>query len=250
MNLEESLYRVGELAESIWKQLLKFIFPEPKENPPRFKVLKKIIRRKVSVHEMLSLKLQLSFILYLVIALLLVLFTQNVLYLTLLSTLYFLYIRAIISWNRRFFIEYEPYRAFYYGLTGIAFASYLGYLIMRRTAPSIYYFYGYLVAIFVAVFLFRYIFRAKYRREWTYGVVEEVKGDLVKISTHDDIRANIKPGEYWVDRSEKVEVGSVVKVLVEEHILRGAVPKRIMEVYESSKTSTEPKAESDSNSNR
>lgn len=254
MNVEESLYRVGELVESFGRGLLKFIFPEPRENPPGFRILKRIIRRKVSIHEMLSLKLQLSFILYLVMTLLIVLFTQSGAYLILLSVLYILYLRATISWNREFFIEYEPYRAFYYGLTGIAFASYLGYLIMRRTAPTVYYFYGYLVAIFAVVLLFRYIFRVKYRREWTYGVVEEIKGDLVRVFVHDDIRANIKPGEYWIDKSEEVNVGSVVKLLVEERIMRGAVPKKIMEVYgekpSSSKTSTEPKAESESNSSR
>ncbi|AIF68583.1 hypothetical protein PAP_00700 [Palaeococcus pacificus DY20341] len=251
MNVEEALYKVGELVESAGRALKKSLNPQPQENPPTFKFLKKLVRRKVTIHEMLSLKLQLSFIAYLILALLIVVFTQSEVYLLSITVIFALYLRALLIRNQSFFIEYEPYRTFYYGLTSIAFVSFLGYLILRKIAVNIYYLYAYLIAIFALVLAFRHLFRAKYKRDWTYGVVEEVRGELVKVSVHDDIRANIKPGEYWIDKSEEVEVGSVVKVLVEERTLKGAVPKKIMEVYKtkpsSSNSSTEPKEESESN---
>lgn len=112
---------------------------------------------------------------------------------------------------------------------------------------------GYLVFVFVVVILFRFYFKSKYGRNWTYGVIEEIKENVVKISVHDDIRANVKPGEYWVDKVPDVEIGRIVKVLVEERAFRGAVPTKIIEVYlsdqpSSSKASTEAKEESESNS--
>ena len=74
------------------------------------------------------------------------------------------------------------------------------------------------------------------------------------VSVHDDIRANVKPGKYWVDNTEDVEVGDVVKILIEERIFRSSIPKRVLEVHKpkpsSSETSTEPKAESEKSTSK
>ncbi|WP_175060144.1 DUF2101 family protein [Thermococcus sp. 2319x1] len=257
MTLDEIFYRVGELAEKSAKWIVRCIKeianPTTSKTPPKFKLLRKLIKRELTVHELLSLSIQLSFVAYLILSLLLVLF-GNELYLTLFFALYFAYLRYTILKNQEFFIEVEPYRFFYYGLTAIGFLSFIGYLVVRRLAENVYYFYAYLMIIFIAVLGFRYLYKSRFTRDWTYGVVEEVKGELVKIGVHDDIRANVKPGKYWVESSEDVEVGDIVKVLVEERIFRSSIPKRVLEVYRtkpsSSETSTEPKAESESSSSK
>lgn len=250
MAVDEFLYSLGELVERSGRDAFEFIrsliLPRAGESPPRMRIIPRLVRKNVTLHELLSLKLQLIFLTYLLLGLATVFMGSSGLFVAV-SVLYLLYLRSLLVQNRNFFIEYEPYRAFYYGLSLIAVLSYGGYLLLRRYASEVYYFYGYLVGVFIAVGLFRHLFRSRYGREWTYGVVEEIKGDLVKISTHDDIRANVRPGAYWVEGTEGVEVGAVVKVLVEERLLKGAVPGRILEVYplQSSQTSTEPKEETE-----
>ncbi|WP_048150001.1 DUF2101 family protein [Palaeococcus ferrophilus] len=248
MAVDEFLYSLGELVERSGRDAFEFIhsliIPRPREKPPRIRIISRLVRKKVTIHELLSLKLQLTFMAYLLVGLATVFAGDSGLFVVV-SALYLLYMRSILVQNCNFFIEYEPYRAFYYGLSLIAVLSYGGYILLRRYASGVYYFYGYLVAVFVAVGLFRHVFRSRYGREWTYGVIEEIKGDLVRISTHDDVSANVRPGTYWVEGAEGVEVGAVVKVLVEERPLKGAVPRRVLEVYESSQTSTEPKEETE-----
>jgi len=228
--------------------------PTPSKTSPKFKLLRKLIKRELTVHELLSLNLQLSFISYLVLSLLVVVLFGNEFYLGSLFVVYFLYLRYILLKNRDFFVEVEPYKFFYYGLTAIGFLSFLGYLLIRRFAKNVYYFYTYLIAIFVIVLAFRHIYKSKFTRDWTYGIVEDIKGELVLVSVHDDIRANVKPGKYWVDNTEDVEVGDVVKILIEERIFRSSIPKRVLEVHKpkpsSSETSTEPKAESEKSTSK
>jgi len=258
MDLDGILYKIGEIAEAFTGKSIQWIKdivnPTPFQKPPRFKILKKLIKRELTVHELLSLNLQLSFIFYLLLALLLIVLFGNELYLTIISVVYFIYLRYTLLKNRDFFIEVEPYRFFYYGLTAIGFLSFLGYLLIRRFAKNVYYFYTYLIAIFVVVLAFRYIYKSKFTRDWTYGIVEDIKGELVLVSVHDDIRANVKPGKYWVDNTEDVEVGDVVKILIEERIFRSSLPKRVLEVHKakpsSSETSTEPKAESEKSNSK
>lgn len=258
MNFDEILYKIGEIAEKsgdwIRNALRELTKPTPSKTSPKFKLLRKLIKRELTVHELLSLNLQLSFISYLVLSLLVVILFGNELYLGSLFVVYFLYLRYILIKNRDFFIEVEPYRFFYYGLTAIGFLSFLGYLLIRRFAKNVYYFYTYLIAIFVIVLAFRHIYKSKFTRDWTYGIVEDIKGELVLVSVHDDIRANVKPGKYWVDNTEDVEVGDVVKILIEERIFRSSIPKRVLEVHKakpsSSETSTEPKAESEKSTSK
>ncbi|WP_457753017.1 DUF2101 family protein [Thermococcus sp.] len=252
MNLEELFYRVGEFVESAWERVKDFTNPKPQERPPSFKLLRKLVKKKVTVHELLVLKLQLTFLFYLFLALLLVVFLQNELYLVVLTVVYFVCLRAIFRRYREFFIEYEPYQVFYYSISVIGFLAFFGYVLLKRFSLGIHYSLGYLVSVFVAVLMFRFYFKSKYGRDWTYGVIEDIKENVVKISVHDDIRANVKPGEYWVDKVPDVEIGRIVKVLVEERAFRGAVPTKIIEVYlsdqpSSSNASTEAKEDRESN---
>ncbi len=243
MSIEDALYSVGELVDSCGRWLRQFIFPRPSKEPPSFKHLRRLIKRDLTVHEFLSLTLQLAFIFYLVVNLILLLLRLDVLWILLTAPPYFLYIRYVIVRNREFFLEPEPYKMFYYWISGISFASFAGYTVIRIVATTVYYYMGYLAVILGIILLFRHYFRSRYGREWTYGTVEEVKGDAARVFVHDDLAANVKPGYYWVDAVPEAKPGRVVKLLIENRALKGAVPVRILEVYiggQSSQTETEP----------
>ncbi|NJD98956.1 DUF2101 domain-containing protein [Thermococcus sp. LS1] len=245
MSLEDFLYNIGEAVDSGIHKLIEFINPSPSEEPPTFRYLTRLIKKDLTTHEFLSLKLQIAFLIYLLTNLAVLFLKLNPLWLVGIALIYFLYLRYLLTRNREFFIEPEPYRLFYYSISLISFGAFLGYSLIRKIATSIYHYYGYLVLVFIAVMTFRWYFKAKYGRDWTYGVVEEIREDVVKVFVHDDIAANVKPGRYWVDAVDDLEVGRVVKLIVEDRRLRGAVPTKIIEVYLSSQTSTEPKEESE-----
>ncbi|ASJ06425.1 DUF2101 family protein [Thermococcus pacificus] len=244
MSVEEILYRVGDAVYSIGDRISEFLKPSPSEQPPDFKYLKKVIKKPLSPHEFLSLKLQISFLLYLGIGLILLFLRANPLWILTLAVINFLYVRHLTTRNRSFFIDVEPYRFFYYSITWLTFAAFAGYDAVRRLATSVYYYYGYLALVVAVILAFRWYFKQRYGRDYTYGTVEEIKGEAVRVFVHDDIAANVKPGYYWVDAVEDLEVGRVVKLIVEDKKLRGAVPVRIIEIYlddQSSQSSTEPK---------
>jgi len=58
-------------------------------------------------------------------------------------------------------------------------------------------------------------FKFKYRRDFTYGVVEEARGRTAVIRVSYDIRSNVGAGLYLVDSFIRVKRGDVVKVSVE-----------------------------------
>lgn len=251
MSVEDVLYRIGEFVDSGIRKLIDFINPSPSEEPPSFRYLGRLVKKKFTAHEYLSLKLQLAFLSYLVLNLILLFIKAGPLWLVGVATVYFLYLRYTLVRNREFFVEHEPYRFFYYAISLTSFAIFLGYLGVRKIATSIYYYYAYLLVAFAIVMTFRWYFKQRYGREYTYGTVEEIKGEAVKVFVHDDIAANVKPGYYWVDAVEDLKVGRVVKLLVEDRRFRGAVPTRILEVYfeeppiQSSHTEMEPKEETE-----
>lgn len=253
MRMENLFYKIGETMEEMFGSIRAIILPEPKKTPPTFKFLRKIVRKRVTAHEMLILKIQLSFILYLIVSLISTVLSRNPLYLVLPFILFFMYMRAILINYREFFIEYRPYQVFFYSLAMLSFGAFMGYSVLRRFNPTPQYLLVYSIVIFVAVLILARWFKMKYGRDWTYAVVEEIRGEIVKISTHYDIRANVKSGEYWIDAVPDLKAGSLVKVLVEERMFRGAVPRKIIEVYlgqpSSSNNSTEPKEKSESSIN-
>ncbi|AAL81427.1 DUF2101 domain-containing protein [Pyrococcus furiosus DSM 3638] len=233
MKLEEFLYLLGEKIEvGIWKIFYitkNLLLPSPSQELPR-SILGRLAKRAKTPHELLSLKLQLVFLVYLIFSLLLVFMNFWKIFIVV-AFFYFLYLRYLLITNREFFIDYQPYRAFYLSLSIIATISYGGFIIVREYSTSPYHYYIYLLAVLATVLVFRHWFKSKYGRDYTYGVVEEVKGDLVRVYVHDDIAANVKPGYYWLPAVPDAEPGRIVKILVEEQTLRGAKPVRIIEVY-------------------
>ena len=74
-------------------------------------------------------------------------------------------------------------------------------------------------------------FRFKYGRDYTYGVVESVKGSRAMVRIGYDLRSNVKHGLYLIESLVAVKKGDVVKVGVERSTLglRGARVKAILE---------------------
>jgi len=252
MTFEDFLYSLGERVETIGTSIRRFfglLFrPEPLEKPPAFRFTARLVKRRVTVHELISLHLQLMFLAYLFLNFLVVLLTRSALLVVLIAVPYFTYLRYFIGRYGSFMLDVRPYRFFYYGVSLISFFAFLGYVLLRKLLPVVLYYYAYLVAVVFSVLLFWWYFKRTFGRDYAYGTVEEVKGDLVRVFVHDDICANVKPGLYWVPATPDAEPGRVVKVLVEERFMRGAVPVRILEVYlsepsQSSQTETPPNDE-------
>lgn len=250
MALGDLFYTIGAIFEEVTERIVTgiraVIKPQHKDRPPQFKFLRKLVRRDITVHELLSLKLQIILIAYLLLSLVIVLILKNSLCLAALFVAEMGYMRYVINRNWNFFVDPEPYRFFYYWISAISFLSFSGYLFLRRSAVSIYYYYIYLLIVLIAVLIFRWYFRRKYGRDYTYGVVEEVKNDVMQVFVNDDLAANVKPGKYWVPAVPDAKPKRVVKLLVEGRALKGAVPVRVLEVYlgdQSSYTSTEPNEE-------
>lgn len=248
MDIENFLYSIGSAIESAVRtcgEVVKgFLFPTPSNKAPILRVGRYFMqRRNFTPHELVSLYLQLCFIAYLGITFAVVLIIDSPLYLLVVSVPYFLCLRYILLRYGNFLVDEKPYRVFYYGISAISFLAFLGYSLMRSFFPGVYHYYAYVGAVVVSVLIFRWYFKRTFGRDYTYGVVEEVKNDVIKVFVHDDIAANVKPGHYWLPAVPDAEPGRVVKVLVEDRTFRSARPVRIIEVYlpQSSQSSTEPK---------
>ncbi len=243
MSIEGFLYTIGEAVEGFVVHIKSFLFPEPSKRPPSLRVTRKLVRSRVTLHELLSLHLQLCFLLYLLLNFAVVLLTGNPLWVLLLAVPYFLYLRYFFNRYGHFLLDERPYRVFYTVISALSFLAFFGYSLVRLYAGGILYVYAYVTGIALLVLLFRWYFRRTFGRDYTYGTVEELKGDLARVFVHDDIAANVKPGLYWLPAVPDLEPGVVVKVLVEDRAFRSAKPVRIIEVYlpQSSQSSTEPK---------
>jgi len=244
MGFEDLLYSIGGSVEYLGRCLVGVFKPSRKEDPPSFKILRRMLKRHLTVHELLSLRLQLMLISYLIVSVASMWFRSGIIVLPLAYAAYMIFIRFQLVSYERFFVEPEPYRFFYYNIGTIAFCAFLGYSILRRYTHDYYYNLAYLSVVLIVVLAFRQFFRSRHGRDWTYGIVEEVKEDVVRVFIHDDIAANVKPGLYWLPAISEVKPGYVVRVLVEDHPFRSSRPVRILEVLEpqSSSTDTEPKA--------
>ncbi len=248
MDFLDFLYNVGSAVETLPAKLRELIIPHKSDRPPEFSFLRRFVKKELTVNEFLSLRLQVVFLVYLIVSLFLVILNLHPIFLALAFILELGAERYTLVRYGHFLLDPEPYRFFYYGISVVSFASFLGYEILRRSMVRIEYYMVYVVLVLVVVLLFRWYFKQRYGRDYTYGIIEEVKNDLVKVFVHDDIAANIKPGYYWVEKVPDAEPGRVVKLLLEDRKLRGAVPLRILEVYlefQSSQTSSEPKKASE-----
>jgi len=254
MSLEDLLYDIGLLVERLYTNTVNavkgFLLPTPSERLPSWISRRLLKGKKFTPHEVVSLYLQVFFLGYLVLSFGLVFLSFNYWYFIASFLFYFLGLRYILCRYSGFLIDENAYRSFYYGISTISFVALLGYLLLRQVNIGIQYYYIYVGIIVLVVILFRHYFKSRYGRDYTYGIVEEVKNDLVRVFVHDDIAANVKPGRYWVPAVPDAKPGRVVKLLLEDRTMRGAVPSRILEVYledldQSSQTETEPKDETE-----
>ncbi len=116
--------------------------------------------------------------------------------------------------------DYPAYRAFVVICLGIAWTS----VFLLKYFPPL--FEGGLlnplipvmIVLINAVTAFA-LFRAKYGRSYTYGRVEEVKGDKVKVRVGYDLRSNVRQGTHFLESFVPVDVGDTVKVEVDRSML-------------------------------
>ncbi|WP_099209652.1 DUF2101 family protein [Thermococcus henrietii] len=247
MSIENLLYSIGEGVERLAFGFKSFLFPEPSREPPSFRLTSRLVKSRVTVHELLSLHLQLCFLTYLLLNFAAVLLTRNPQWVVAVAVPYFLYLRYLFGRYGSFLLDEKPYRVFYTVISALSFLAFIGYSLVRLYLKNVVAVYLYVLVIAISVLLFRWYFKRTFGRDYTYGTVEEVRGDLVRVFVHDDIAANVKPGLYWLPAVPDAEPGRVVKVLVEDRTFRSAKPVRIIEVYfsQSSQSSTEPKAETE-----
>ncbi|WP_297489501.1 DUF2101 family protein [Thermococcus sp.] len=250
MDFTEFLYRVGlafeKAAGESLSAIVSFFLPKPRKNPPEPGFLRRPLKKGLTAHELISLEVQLVILTYLAASLLTVLLGWVYAF-GVITILSFFALRYVVVSNREFVIDFPSYRFFYCGLFVLSAVSFAGYLLLRATVRGVYYYYAYLIGVLAVVLVFRWAFRSRYGRDYTYGIVEEVKGGLIRVFVHDDIGANVKPGRYWVPAVPDAEPGRIVKLLVEERAMRSSIPVRVLEVYldQSSQTETEPKEETE-----
>ncbi|WP_456420667.1 DUF2101 family protein [Thermococcus sp.] len=251
VNFGDFLYSLGEKVERLIKSFVRAILlilkPESSKKPPSFKLTSKLIQKRFTVHELISLHLQIVFLAYLLLAFGLVVLTRSPLFVGVFSLIYLLYLRYILVRYSKFLLDPEPYRMFYSGVSIISSLSFVGYTVIRDMKLSPYVYYSYLGLVVIVVIAFWMYFKRTFKRDYTFGVIEDVKDDIVRVFIHDDISANVKPGYYWLPAVGDAKPGMVVKILVEDRPLRSAKPVRILEVYlsQSSQSSTEPKKETE-----
>lgn len=128
--------------------------------------------------------------------------------------------------------DYPAYRSFLLMCVAVAWV----FLIALRyspVTPSLENLYLALVPPFIAigfVVVAFAIFRFRYGRNFTYGIVEQVRGGKVAVRVGYDICSNVKSGIYVVDSFIKVRKGERVKLSVDRAILglRGSKVRAII----------------------
>lgn len=144
MSLENLLYSIGLAMEKVFIKIKEFLLPKPTENPESFRFLRKLVKRNITYHELVSLRLQLIFIIYLISLLLITMLLKDPLTLLLTFVIEFLYIRYTIIRNWNLIIGPRAYRFFYYGISTITFVAFLGYVLIRKVATELIYYLTYI----------------------------------------------------------------------------------------------------------
>lgn len=178
-------------------------------------------RRHAGWPEYVMLKLQLSLLSLLLLAALSPLLPPPSLLLMLLLTLYPLHL-SLTQLRRAFREDYAAYLSF--SLLGLSFAWLLSAL--RLAGPSLL-----LPPALILLFLLSYaLHRWKYGRDFTYGVVEEVRGRRAIVRVGYDLRSNVKPGLYLVESLVPLRRGERVRVSVERGFfgVRGSTPRFVL----------------------
>lgn len=88
-----------------------------------------------------------------------------------------------------------------------------------------------ILLIIVAVFSTFIAFRIKYGRNYTYGIVTEVKNNKAAVKVNYDIKSNVKNGLFLLESLPNVQPGDEVKISVDRSILglKGSEPTTILE---------------------
>ena len=139
---------------------------------------------------------------------------------------------TVIQVKGAFRKDYSAYRAFVAMCIGMAWTAtfLLKYFppffeggLMEPLTPV-------MIVLIGAVAIFA-IFRAKYGREYTYGIVEEVRDDKAKVRIKYDLRSNVRQGIYFPKSFISVDEGDIVKIDVDRSLLglRGSSVEAITE---------------------
>lgn len=129
--------------------------------------------------------------------------------------------------------DYPAYRAFVGLCIGIVLALVfiLKYFPFELSLTSPYRIMVPVVLVFGLVVGSFAAFRLRYGRDYTYGVVQGVRGSRAAVRIGYDLRSNVKHGLYFLDSFVRVRRGDLVKVGVERSIfgLRGSKARVILE---------------------
>jgi len=157
----------------------------------------------------------LSFILYAILAILLVGYI-----------IYLLFTRVKLMYGS----EFPAYRDFFlmYIAVGIILVV-VGTNSNLVMAFSLSYFPSLTILIFaiIAVAIVYLLFRIIYHRDFTYGVVIETGENLAYVKVEYDIRSNVKPDIYVVDNTYGATTGDEVKLKTEQKIFSNSGNKPI-----------------------
>ncbi len=230
--------RVGEAVLGIWKvpgKLKRRVrisktkpVKRPREEVPG--VLRDFFgRRYVGWPEYVMLKAQLAILALFVITVVYIVLlpAETLIFVSLLLafSVYLAYLAAT-QFRRAFRRDYRAYLSFIAMCIAIAwvFVLALRHSPIEFSLESIYLSLVPPVATIVFVFVAFLAFRLKYGRNFTYGVVEQVRGRLATVRVSYDICSNVKAGLYTVESFVKVKQGDRVRLSVERPMLglRGA----------------------------
>lgn len=129
--------------------------------------------------------------------------------------------------------DYPAYRAFVGLCIGLVLALIfiLKYFPFELSLISPYRIMVPVVLVFGLVVVSFAAFRLRYGRDYTYGIVQGVRGSRAMVKISYDLRSNVKHGLHFLDSLVRVRRGDIVKVGVERSIfgLRGSRARMILE---------------------
>lgn len=129
--------------------------------------------------------------------------------------------------------DYPAYRAFVGLCIGIVLALIfiLNYFPFELSLTSPYRIMIPVVLVFGLVVGSFVAFRLRYGRDYTHGIVQDVRGSRAMVKISYDLRSNVKHGLHFLDSLVRVRKGDLVKVGVERSVfgLRGSRARVILE---------------------
>ncbi len=194
-------------------------------------------KRHAGWPEYVILKAQIAIILLFGISTTVVLFDSSLLIfgpIMIILTIYLILI-AKSELKKAFICDFSAYRSF----IGICVSLAWGAVFLLEYFPPIFssnllrILFPIVIVILGAVFAF-VAFRVRYGRDYTYGIIQDLKGEKAKVKIGYDLRSNVKQGIYFLDSYVPVSKGDVVEVKVDRSTLglRGSKAEAIVERIE------------------